>query len=195
MKSLTMSRGISIDKAIGHYPISFNKDGDLFLPKSILRSLLIDIDRLRPGTKGLGRDLITLEARLEKEGVSFLATNLCTLGKALEKGLNDGIFVCPKGFKRPKGSKNPALMQGIFNDLFDSSTGLLVKDRDCVEDVYLLRQLLFFLEEVRSRNGFGRKAKDESDTNLYPVRSSDSRHCPVSRRAHWAYLSLTSQES
>lgn len=156
MKRLTIHKGLTLRTVLGKYPLC--PDEEHYVTKSILRSLLLDIERLRPGTKGLGRDLITLEARLEKEGASFLATNLCSLGKALEKGLNDGTFICPIGFKRPNGSKNPALLMGIFDDLFDRTTGDLVKGRDCVEDVYLLRQLLFFLEEVRTCQRTSREA-------------------------------------
>jgi hypothetical protein len=123
---------------------------ELLLSKRILRSLLTDVERLRPGTKGLERDLVTLEARLEHENISFLAVALCNLGKALDKGLSEGTFVCPVGFRRPSGSKLPCLFRGIFNDVFDSVTGDLVKGRDSTEDVKILRQLLFFLEKVRS---------------------------------------------
>lgn len=155
MKRLTIHKGLTLKTVLGKFPLCPTEKH--YVTKSILRSLLLDIERLRPGTKGLGRDLITLEARLENEGASFLATNLCTLGKAVESGLEWGMFVCPKGFKRPKGSKNPSLLMGIFDDVFDRTTGFL-KDRDCEGDLHLLRQLLFFLEEVRSRDCTRREA-------------------------------------
>lgn len=148
MKSLRKQRQAPITKWILENPI---RHGDpLFIHKSILRSLLTDVNRLRPGTKGLERDIVTLEARLEHEGVSFLATALCTLGKAFDKALSEGTFVCPVGFKRARGSKNPLLFRGIFDEVFYPSTGDLVKERDCTEDVSILRQLLYFLEEVRT---------------------------------------------
>lgn len=115
--------------------------------RSILCSLMTDVTRLRPGTKGLERDLVTLEARIEHEGIAFLGTSLCTLGDALDRGLSTGTFRCPAGFKTQKGSKIPRLFGGIFSDVFDQYTGQL-KERDCTEDVKILRQLLFFLQEA-----------------------------------------------
>lgn len=140
-----------------------------FIHKSILRSLLTDVSRLRPGTKGLERDLVTLEARLEHEGVSFLSVALCTLGKALDKGLSEGTFICPVGFKRLKGLKNPLLFRGIFDEMFDSVTGDLVKGRDLTEDVSILRQLLYFLEEVRPVRKSCRKARIQGDTFFHEI--------------------------
>lgn len=148
MKSLKeLRRYESLTKVISLRPL--RKDDPLLIHKSILRSLLADVNRLRPGTKGLGRDLVTLEARLEHEGVGFLAVTLGTLGKALDKGLADGTFSCPLSFKRAKGSKIPLLYSGVLGDVFNPSTGELDRSRDCREDVFILRQLLYFLAEVR----------------------------------------------
>lgn len=134
-----------------------------WITKSILRSLLIDVERLRPGTKGLERDLVTLEARVEHEGVSFVATALVALGKAFLKGLEEGRFTAPVGFKRPKGSKIPCLFKGIFGEVFDPVTGDLVKERDSTEDVKILCQLLFFLEEVHTTYGLAAEAACQGD--------------------------------
>lgn len=141
----------------------------LYVHKSILRSLLTDVVRLRPGTRGLARDLITLEARLEHEGVSFLSVALCTLGKALDKGLSNGTFVCPVGLKRRPGSKNPLLFEGIFDDVFYPKSGDLRKDRDLTEDVKILRQLLYFLEEVRPVGKTSRKARIQGGSIFHEV--------------------------
>jgi hypothetical protein len=148
MKSLTDIKKVSkLAKVIQERPLD-RKDPYL-IHKGILRSLLTDVDRLRPGTKGLERDLITLEARIEHEGLSILTITLGRLGKALEKGLSEGTFTCPTGFKRGRGSKIPLLYSGVLGDVFDSVTGDLAKERDCTEDVLILRQLLYFLEKVR----------------------------------------------
>lgn len=135
-------------KEISSRPLS--QSDPFFIHKSILRSLLTDVDRLRPGTKGLDRDLVTLEARLEHEGVSLLTVTLGILGKAVDHGLAKGTFTCPTGFKRARGSMIPLIFSGVMGDVFDPSTGDLVKGRDCREDVFILRQLLYFLEEVRT---------------------------------------------
>jgi hypothetical protein len=105
---------------------------------------------LRPGTKGLEHDLVTLEARMEHEGVSLLTVTLGLLGKAVDHGLAKGTFTCPVGFKKAKGSMIPLLFSGVMGDVFDPLTGDLDKGRDCTEDVLILRQLLYFLEEVRT---------------------------------------------
>jgi hypothetical protein len=148
MKSLPRTKvGTPLQQVISERPLA--KTDPNLIHKGILRSLLTDVDRLRPGTKGLGRDLVTLEARIEHEGISILTVTLGYLGKAIEKGLAEGTFTCPKGFKRGRGSKIPLLYSGVLGDVFDSITGDLVKERDCTEDVLILRQLLYFLEKVR----------------------------------------------
>lgn len=119
------------------------------MPKGILRSLLTDVNRLLPGTEGLGRDLVTLEARIEHEGVAFLATTLSALDEALLRGLTSGTFVCPAGFKRRAGEAIPMLFSGMFDKVFDTYTGRLERV-NCGEALSLLRQLLTFLEEGAS---------------------------------------------
>lgn len=143
-----MKQGTRLSKEISSRPLK--QDDPYFIHKSILRSLLTDVDRLRPGTKGLDRDLVTLEARMEHEGASLLTHTLGILGKALDEGLAKGTFTCPVGFKKAKGSMIPLIYSGVMRDVFDPSTGDLVKGRDCREDVFILRQLLYFLEEVRT---------------------------------------------
>lgn len=145
MKSLkTPSSTISLTKVILMNPLDHRDPNRI--TKGILRSLLTDVSRLLPGTKGLGRDLITLEARIEHEGVSFLANALCSLDEALLDGLTYGTFTCPQGFKRRKGEAIPLLLSGMFREVFDAVTGQL-QERDCGEVISLLRQLLLFLEE------------------------------------------------
>lgn len=167
MKSLLKIRENCLSRQIRENPLE--KSDPLYIHKSILRSLLTDVERLRPGTKGLGRDLVTLEARLEHEGISFLAVALCTFGKAFDKGLAEGTFTCPIGLKKAKGSKIPLLFRGILGAVFDTHTGDLVKERDSTEDVFILRQLLYFLEEVRTRSQSRRKARIESGTYFHEM--------------------------
>lgn len=161
---------------------------------TILRSLLLDVDRLRPGTKGLDRDLVTLEARIEHEGPAFLGTALCNLGHALDRGISTGTFVCPVGFKTRPGSKLPRLFGGIFNDVFDDATGT-IKDRDCTEDVKILRQLLFFLE--KACDGFGpiSNARVEDDRKLLFGRSFDREPSSFSEGSYQPDLPFGSSES
>lgn len=130
-----------------------------FVHKSILRSLLTDVERFLPGTKGLDRDLVTFEARLEHEGIGFFAVALSSLGKALDQGLSDGRFTIPTGFKSRKGQKIPLLLGGIFCEVFDPSTGDLVRGESLTLRVSLLRQLLYFLEEIYSGYDFSPSAR------------------------------------
>lgn len=106
----------------------------------VLRSLLDDIQRFLPCVEGLQRDLVTLEARFEHEGLGFLSDALCTLGKALDQGLSTGTFTCPPGFARKM--KIPKLLSGVFCKVFDPTTGKLLEE--CTLEVSLLRQFLFF---------------------------------------------------
>lgn len=176
MKSLQKNRRLSdleIEVAMTR-PQSF--DNVYFV--TILRALLLDVARLRPGTKGLERDLVTLEARIEHEGPAFLGTALCSLGKALDKALSTGTFVCPVGFKTQSGSKLPRLFGGIFNDVFDHETGNL-KEHSSAEDVKILRQLLFFLEKTCDDSGSIFFARIEDHRRFSSDRQQDMWRSPI----------------
>lgn len=54
----------------------------------LLRSLLTDVKRLHPEVRGLDRDLLTIEARVEHEGIGFLTIALPSLGKRLDTSLS-----------------------------------------------------------------------------------------------------------
>lgn len=112
-------------------------------PVNLLRSLLTDVKRLHPGVRGLDRDIITIEKRVEHEGFSFLSKAIPTLSDALLVGLSTGVFTCPIGFKTVKGGRIPRLFSGIFCDVFDMYTGLL-KDEcpiDCITTLYQCTRL------------------------------------------------------
>lgn len=120
------------------------------MTKGILRSLLTDVKRLLPWTSGLGRDLYTLEARLEHEGVAFLATTLANLDEAVLNGLTYGRFVCPVGLNKARGKAIPTLLSGMLSHVFDDVTGDRLEGLTNVEVLSLLRQVLTFLEEASS---------------------------------------------
>lgn len=169
MKSLQDENGLIVSEVLRNSkPLSCNDP--FYVQKSLLRSLLVDIGRFLPGTRGLARDLVTLEARLEHEGTSFLAVALSSLGKALDRGLSDGRFACPEGFKTAHGKKIPLLFGGIFCKVFNDTTGDLESVVSVTLEVSLLRQLLYFLEEVYSGSGFGPKARSESESRLREMR-------------------------
>jgi hypothetical protein len=156
MKSLPCKK-VSNLPCSGLEKVTIRKDDPFFVQKSILKSLLADVSRFLPGTKGLDRDYVTLEARLEHEGISFLPTALSALGKSLDQGLSEGRFTMPFGWKHAKGKKIPLFLGGVFSKVFDDKTGDL-KGEDCTLEVSLLRQFLYFLEEVDTCYWSRRKA-------------------------------------
>lgn len=169
MKSLQDENGImGPDWVLSLAPLRCHDP--FYVQKSLLRSLIIDMNRFLPGTRGLARDIVTLEARLEHEGTSFLAVALSALGKALDRGLSTGRFACPEGFKTARGKKIPLLFGGVFCKVFDETTGDLERTLSVTVQVSLLRQLLYFLEEVYSGSGFGPKARSESESRLREMR-------------------------
>lgn len=169
MKSL-LNKNVSKTSDILRFSKNLSCNDPFYVQKSLLRSLLVDISRFLPGTRGLERDIVTLEARIEHEGTSFLAVALSSLGKALDRGLSDGRFTIPDGFKTAKGKKIPLLFGGIFCKVFDETTGELESEVAITLEVSLLRQLLYFLEEVYSGYGFGPKARSESESRLREMR-------------------------
>jgi len=113
----------------------------------ILKSLLDDFERLYPGVKGLDRDFVTIKARVENEGYSFLTVALPSFGKALDKSLDEGRFCHPLGFKLdPKGSL-PRFLSGLTANVFDAKTGLLL-DNASGESVKILRELCFVFKKM-----------------------------------------------
>lgn len=161
------------------------------MPKGILRSLLTDVNRLLPGTEGLGRDLVTLEARIEHEGVAFMASALGALDAAVLNGLTSGTFLCPPGFKRRSGEAIPVLFSGMLEKVFDVNTGQL-EEGDCVEVISLLRQLLLFLEEGAPTRVENCEALDKAYALLHRnavfIRRFDSGKETESRMPHNADL-------
>jgi hypothetical protein len=116
-------------------------------PIVLLRSLLTDVRRLEPDVKGLERDVITLEKRFENEGNGFLTIALPSLCQSLDRGLADGRFTCPIGFKTTKGGTIPRLFSGMFCEVFVAETGLL-KENASVHIVKCLREILRLFKKL-----------------------------------------------
>jgi hypothetical protein len=112
--------------------------------KGLLRCLLNDVKRLHPEVKGLDRDLHTIEARFENEGVGFLSAALPALGKQLDRSLDEGRMTTTPGFA--KRGAIPVLFQGMFCHIFDTKTGLL---KSCdISLIKSLRQILYFFKKL-----------------------------------------------
>jgi hypothetical protein len=96
--------------------------------------------------KSIERDCDTVRHRTTFEGLSFLTKTLPKLGKALDQGLENSRFSCPKEFRLLKGCSIPAFMQGYFNRVFDSA-GYLLDDADPVA-VSHIRQVCFLVYKL-----------------------------------------------
>ena len=114
----------------------------------LLESLLDDFRRLEPGTLGLDRDIRTIKRRFKQEGYGFFTVALPALGKALEQGLSSGQFACPRGFaKIPRGTI-PRLFAGMFSEVFEPSTGLLLHNALNSGALKNLRQVLMMCKKM-----------------------------------------------
>lgn len=98
-------------------------------------------------TKDLDRDLETVTKRVWSRGIKFLTIELPSLGKAIVRGLETGVFQRPLGFKpRRNSSKLPAFMQGVFLRIFHDD-GTLLPDPDTYAAQELL-QVCFLLYKL-----------------------------------------------
>jgi hypothetical protein len=165
-------------------------------PLPLLVALINDVDRLHSGVKGIDRDLVTINSRVEKEGNSFLTITLPILCDALDKGLADGFFSCPRNFKKVPRGRIPRLFSGIFSEIFDMRTGLLKEDCS-VDWILSLRQILRFFKKVTStqmqEEVLDRKARNdfkETDNSLSDIRFDARREYIVSRVSSKVLLSL-----
>lgn len=96
-------------------------------PVQLLRSLFSDLKRLLPDAEGLDRDIITIEKRVKHEGEAFLTITLPTICDALDRGLAEGLFLCPMGFKKVPRGAIPRIFSGMLKEVFDVTTGKLIE--------------------------------------------------------------------
>lgn len=117
-------------------------------PTELLVNHLNDIRRLDPHAKGLDRDIRTIENRFENEGYSFLTITLPAFCFAVERGLADGQFSCPLGFRKLKGTSLPRFLSGLTSNVFDPYTGLVKEDHDqsCLKSII---ELTSFFKKVQ----------------------------------------------
>lgn len=133
-------------------------------PIELLFSLLVDFRRLNGDVKGLERDLITLERRYEDEGYGFLTVALPSLCDSLLQGLTTGRFCCPAGFKTIRGGTIPRLFSGMFSEVFEPSTGLLLEspNQGVLTDLYQILRLMKKTQlSPKSEELLHKKAVDE----------------------------------
>lgn len=81
--------------------------------------------------KDLSLDSRTVSERVKHEGLSFLTCSMPTIGKALQRALQTGIFDCPQGFRKIKGTAIPRFLGGMLKRVVDEE-GLLLPSPDPV---------------------------------------------------------------
>lgn len=94
------------------------------------------------------KDINTVLERSKHEGVSFLTITLPTFGKDFQYCLDQGMVV-PKAFLsfRKSGSCLPSFLRGFTEQVFSSSTGVLL-DHPSIEAIYAIRQLSLIFSKI-----------------------------------------------
>ncbi len=131
-----------------------------------------DLRRLLPDVKGLERDVITLQKRYENEGNGFLTIALPTFGDALDRGLADRQFACPRGLSKVPGGAIPKLFSGMLCKVFDIETGRLLSDAS-EECVLSLRQCFRMFKKL----GLAQDQVEELDRKAKTGFFKDDKSC------------------
>lgn len=95
-----------------------------------------------------GKDLSYLLRAVEARGLPFLTVVLPSMGKVLDKSLDQGFLPSlpvPQGYPMSKG--RPVLFKGLYEQIFDDC-GNIVEDAP-VDAVMFLRQLLYMAKKLR----------------------------------------------
>jgi len=92
------------------------------------------------------RDLKTFEARVKQEGLSFLTITLPAMSKDLDRSLAQGYIDSTAFREFRKSGTIPALLQGMFSQVFDRETGRLLDEgspdhRDLPTVIEAIRQI------------------------------------------------------
>jgi len=97
--------------------------------------------------KDVLRDIETIKFRYREEGLSFLTKALPALGKAIDRGLVNGRFSLPRGWKHSHVERSrPAFMQAYFNRVFGD--GGVLRDEADPFAVRHLRQVCFAMYKL-----------------------------------------------
>lgn len=123
-------------------------------PVTLLISVLTDVKRLSLHTKGLDRDIHTIYGRFEHEGNGFLTVALPALGSSFLDGLETGKFTCPRNFKTIPRGTIPRLFSGMFCEVFDKNTGLILDKpcEECIQNIHLITRLFKKLLPSNDKN-------------------------------------------
>ena len=92
------------------------------------------------------RDLITLQSRVEHEGLSFLTITLPTLGKELDLSLAEGRISSTRFRAFRKRGKAPVFLQGFFSLVFDEAGRIL--DEPSITAIEGIRQIAYTFKKL-----------------------------------------------
>ncbi|DAD50025.1 RNA-directed RNA polymerase [ssRNA phage Gephyllon.1_1] len=126
------------------------------------------------------RDINTVSARIEHEGLSFLTITLPSLGKAIQKWLDQGQVTSHPAFITERGRSLPRFLGGFFSRVFDRDSGVLL-DEPCVDSIIALRQLTLMFgkmelpcSDARKRKSVRNYVKCEQEVRLFDNELSES---------------------
>ena len=104
------------------------------------------------------RDIETVTARVEHEGLSFLTITLPNFAKDLQKGLEQGFVdhAMFPGFRRHRGL--PRFLGGFLDHVFNRETGRLL-DEPSIEAIYSLRQFCMLFGKIELQCSDERRSK------------------------------------
>jgi len=123
------------------------------------------------GTSSAERDIQSLRARTQKEGVSFLTKKLPLLGKSLDKALSSDVPpVWPSDFKvSSKPPFCPVFLGGLWKCIFSDSGALRPLTNHSVAAVRAVRQICYLLYKLR-----GSHSKESEVATLQEFISCDA---------------------
>jgi hypothetical protein len=144
----------------------------------LLRNILADVYSCFPEIPRyeMQRDFVTIESRVDAEGLSFLTKTLPLLGKALDKGLETGTLTIPPGFshKRKSGVKwnIPTFMSALFSTIFDVSGHLSPWSKGAVGEIRQVCYCFYKLEVPFSDESIRKATQSfkDLDESLPPVK-------------------------
>nr|QDH88480.1 MAG: RNA-dependent RNA polymerase [Leviviridae sp.] len=144
-------------------------------------------------------DINTVQVRIEHEGLSFFTITLPSLGKSLQRWLDQGEVGINTAFARGSGGRLPRLLGGFFARVFDRSSGLLL-DEPCIESIRALRQLTLMFGKMelpcsraRELDAVRNYVKCEQEVRLFDSELSRSELSEFTRMSNMLFGSVFSQ--
>jgi len=115
------------------------------LPELLLLEALVLDAGLRCG-RDLSRDIMTLQRRVEGEGLSFLFSTMPVLDEYLTSSLEQGMLQSvPMGWRT--SGFYPAFLRPLWEGIFDPKT-LLLLDEPCVDCILAIRQIVRCFKKI-----------------------------------------------